>query len=75
MHDSCLRLLRQIWFSLQAKEFSMHTRYLAILALAISTALSGCASSGSYQPGETSAGSSSGITVYGEIDASVGRVR
>ncbi len=52
----------------------MHTRYLAILALAISTALSGCASSGSYQPGETSAGSSSGITVYDEIDASVGRV-
>lgn len=53
----------------------MHTRYLAILALAISAALSGCASSGSYQPGEASAGSSSGITVYGEIDASVGRVR
>lgn len=53
----------------------MHTRYLAILALAISAALSGCASSGNYQPGEPSAGSSSGITVYGEIDASVGRVR
>lgn len=53
----------------------MHKTYLFFAALTLTAALSGCASSGSYQPGETSAGSSSGITVYGEIDASVGRVR
>ena len=48
---------------------------LHFFVLALVASLSGCAQSSYYQPSDTTASSPSGITVYGEIDASVGRVR
>ena len=48
-----------------------HT-WLTALALTATLALGGCAQRAQYyQPSDTSARSGSGITVYGEIDASV----
>lgn len=43
--------------------------------LLMMAALSGCAQDHYYQPTTNTASSPSGITVYGEIDASVGHTR
>lgn len=50
----------------------MKTMTLCATALSLVLALGGCAQPTQYyQPSDTSASSGSGITVYGEIDASV----
>lgn len=50
----------------------MKTMTLCATALCLAFILGGCAQPPQYyQPSDTSAGSGSGITVYGEIDASV----
>ena len=50
-------------------------KHLHLLWIALALTLSGCASNQYYQPSETSAGSASGITVYGEVDTSVVHTR
>lgn len=54
------------------QELPMKTMTLCATALSLVLALGGCAQPPQYyQPSDTSASSGSGITVYGEIDASV----
>ncbi|ANY63056.1 hypothetical protein MA05_14490 [Comamonas aquatica] len=54
------------------QELPMKTMTLCATALCLALALGGCAQRAQYyQPSDTSARSGSGITVYGEIDASV----
>lgn len=50
-------------------------RLCALLGLALLGLLSGCAQTGYYQPTENSASQKSGVTVFGEIDASVVHTR
>ena len=50
-------------------------KHLHLLYITIALTLGGCAQQQYYQPSETSASNPSGITVYGEVDASVVHAR
>lgn len=50
-------------------------RWFRIYALILAAALCACAQGGSYTASEASGNTRSGITVYGEIDTSIGSTR